>query len=288
MHDAVGLDVIFEQHQGIAFITLNRPETRNALSESALQQLLQAFSRCVESPDLHAVILRGKGPLFCAGGDVTFFRQLLERLPEARRDPLANYIGLAHQAILTLAQIPVPVIAAVQGGAAGIGMSLSCMADFIVAEQGCKFIPAYLALGTTPDGGLSRFLPAIIGEKRALDVLMFNRSIDMAQAHQWGLVSHVVQPGELERSATELAKRLAAGPYAANRQLKQLVKGVSLAQLADHLDQELQSFIACAATEDFAAGVMAFIEKRPPVFGQAKATALDIRADLKALNGLNS
>ena len=245
MEDRVGQEVIFEQRQGIAWITLNRAEARNALSEQALQQLLEAFTRCVQSSDLRAVILKGAGPVFCAGGDVAFFRQLLELQPEARREPLARYIGLAHQAVLALAQIPVPVIAVVQGAAAGVGMSLACRADFIVAEAGCRFVPAYTALGTTPDGGLTQTLPAIIGEKRALDVLLFNRSLDAAQAQQWGLVSQVAQSGELERTATELATRLVAGPAAASRQLKQLVKGESLARLAEHLDRA-RSFVPLA------------------------------------------
>lgn len=266
MDDPVGQEVIFEQRQGIAWITLNRPAARNALSDRALQQLLEAFSRCVASPELRAVILRGTGPVFCAGGDVAFFRQLLELLPEARRDPLAHYIGLAHQAMLALARIPVPVIAAVQGAVAGVGMSLACRADFIVAEAGCRFVPAYTALGTTPDGGLSQVLPAIIGEQRALEMLMFNRSIDAAQAQQWGLVSHVAEPGWLERSVMELAEGLGAGPAVATRQLKRLVKGENLARLADHLDRELQAFTACALTAEFEEGVSAFLEKRTPVF----------------------
>ncbi len=267
MDEAMGQEIIFEQHQDLAWITLNRPEARNALSERALQQLLEAFVRCAESPSLRAVILRGAGPVFCAGGDVAFFRQLLELSPEARREPLARYIGLAHRAMLALAQIPVPVIAAVQGGAAGVGMSLACRADVIVVEQGCRFIPAYMALGTTPDGGLTQLLPELIGEKRALDVLLFNRPIEAAQAQQWGLVSLVAQPGTLESSATQLATRLMAGPSAATRQLKRLVKGESLARLAEHLDRELQSFVACATTAAFEEGVRAFLEKRTPVFG---------------------
>jgi 2-(1,2-epoxy-1,2-dihydrophenyl)acetyl-CoA isomerase len=263
--DRVGQEVIFEQQQGIAWVTLNRPEARNALSEGALLQLQDAFERCAQAPSLRAVILRGTGSVFCAGGDVGFFRQLLELSPEARREPLERYIGLAHRAMLALAQIPVPVIAAVQGSAAGVGMSLACRADVIVAEQGCRFIPAYMALGTTPDGGLTQILPQLIGEKRALDVLLFNRSIDSAQAQQWGLVSLVAQPGTLESTASELATRLAAGPAAATMQLKQLIKRCDLEQLAGHLDRELRSFLACATTPAFEEGVRAFLEKRHPV-----------------------
>lgn len=260
-------NVTFKQDGGVAWVSISRPDARNSLCEDTLQELLDIFTYCRESESLRAVVLKGEGRVFCSGGDVLFFQNLLKLPAQARREPLSCYIGLAHQVILALANISCPVIAVVHGAAAGYGMSLACLADIIVADSGCKFVPAYVALGTTPDGGLTYVLPAVIGDKRALDILLFNRTVEMSDAHQWGLVSYVTTSEMLAETAVKLAGELASGPSPALNQLKTLIKGRSLTGLAAHLDRELESFLVCAASADFEEGVGAFIAKREAVFG---------------------
>ncbi len=259
-------DITFHIESDVAYITLNRPKALNSFSESMFQELLEILQHCMNASQLRALALRSEGKVFCAGGDIQFFQQLLSLPAKERSKPLASYIGLAHQVILALAEIPCPIIAAVQGAAAGYGMSLACMADIIVAEQDARFVPAYMALGTTPDGGMSLMLPSIIGQKRALDILLFNRSIEMNDAQHWGLVSHISPSGALDQTLSTLTQSLIKGPQQPHRQLKNLIRRPSPHVLKDHLDSELASFLLCAASHDFEEGIRAFLARRQAVF----------------------
>ncbi len=267
-HKSDGSYLEVHESQGIATVTINRPEVRNSLCETTLNQLQRIFIRLQQQAELRAVILKGSGRVFCSGGDVTFFQNLLSQGGDSRIRSLKRYIGVAHDAILAMAGIHCPVITSIQGAAAGYGMSLACMSDIIVADINSRFIPAYSALGSTPDGGLSLSLPAAIGKKRAFEVLALNTIISAKQASGWGLVNHIAagDNGHVDDISQSIASRLAEGASIANRGLKKLLNPHSINELATHLDKELESFIACALTTDFDEGVKAFIEKRTPVF----------------------
>ncbi|MBU2964151.1 enoyl-CoA hydratase-related protein [Amphritea sp. 2_MG-2023] len=256
----------FELENGVGYITLNRPNARNSINEAMFESLLAVLQRCETLDSLKVLVLRGEGDVFCGGGDIQFFRQLLTATPASRQQQLAGYIHSAHQVIAALMAISCPVVAAIQGAAAGYGMSLACASDIIIAEQGCQFIPAYTALGTTPDGGLTYLLPALIGEKRALDVLWFNRAVKAEEALDWGLVNRVCAPGMLAQTVEEFTATLSQGARQAQRNLKKLVTERSRSQLSQQMDQELNSFLKCAATDDFIEGVQAFLERRPSQF----------------------
>jgi 2-(1,2-epoxy-1,2-dihydrophenyl)acetyl-CoA isomerase len=258
--------VVLEQREHVALITLNRPDVRNAVNEQLLQELLTTLRFIVDSPDIHAVILRGQGDLFCAGGDIDYFKSLLGMDVEQRCSSLRSFITLAHDVIITLNAIRCPVIVTVQGAAAGYGFSLACSADLMIATRGSKFVPAYVALGTSPDGGLSRLLPALIGERRALDVLLTNRIINDKQALQWGLANQVVDKACLDETACRLASELAMGPKIALGNIKRLVREDRVNSLSAHLNKELEAFLTSASQPDFQEGVQAFLEKRAAVF----------------------
>ncbi len=258
----------FKLENGVGTITLNRPEARNSISEGMFASLLVILTECRGNKSLQVLVIEAEGPVFCAGGDVQFFQQLLAVSPRERKQMLTRYIGLAHHVILALAEIPCLVIAAVRGAAAGYGMSLACAADILLAEQGSRFVPAYAALGTTPDGGLTYRLPTLIGEKRALEVLSTNRPLRAEEALAWGLVNRVADVGNLDQTVADVVEKLSAGSLSAQLRMKALLAQRRLAELATQLDEELQSFILCSDSSDFIEGVQAFLEKREPRFGQ--------------------
>jgi 2-(1,2-epoxy-1,2-dihydrophenyl)acetyl-CoA isomerase len=257
LEQAVEPFVGFHLENGIGYITLNRPQARNSINEAMFESLMD---------QLRVLVLRAQGNVFCAGGDIQLFRQLLTVIAADRQQQLARYIGLAHRAIAALLAIPCPVVAALQGAAAGYGMSLACAADIIIAEQGCQLVPAYMALGATPDGGLTYLLPALIGNKRTLEMLWLNRALSVEEALGWGLVNRVCPPGALDQAVAEVAAPLSRGPGQAQRNLKRLVTQHLKSQLSQQMDQELNSFLACAASADFVEGVQAFLERRPVAF----------------------
>lgn len=266
MNSGAETQIHFRLEAGIGTLTLNRPLARNSISEAMFRTLLETLEQCAALDSLRALVLRAEGPVFCAGGDVQFFQQLLTVSVAERLQLLANYIGLAHQVILALANVPCPVVASIRGAAAGYGMSLACTADIIVAESGCLLVPAYGALGTTPDGGMTHLLPALIGEKRTLEILLLNRPVEVENALAWGLINRVCQTGTLDDTVEKIAGRIASGSQGVASRLKGLVRSGQVEVLAGQLEKELASFLSCAAEPDFEEGVHAFLEKREPAF----------------------
>ncbi|WP_372741579.1 enoyl-CoA hydratase/isomerase family protein [Neptunomonas sp.] len=258
--------ITFNLDDGVGYITLNRPHARNAINETMFALLLEVLQQCETLETLNVLVIRAKGEVFCGGGDIQLFRQLIKETPAYRQQQLADYIASAHRVMAALLAIPCPVVTAIQGAAAGYGMSLACASDIIIAEQDCQFIPAYTALGTTPDGGLTYLLPALIGEKRALDVLWLNRSLGMDEALSWGLISRICAPGMLDQAVKDVVEPLSRGARQAQRNLKRLVTAELKSSLIQHMDKELDSFLTCAGTADFIEGVEAFLERRPSAF----------------------
>lgn len=261
-----GAGVAVAHRDGVAVVTLCRPQARNALDAAALEALRDAFLALADCAETRVVRLCGEGPAFCAGGDVDFFASLLEGSVAVRREALHDYLGLAHEAILALDALPWPLIAEARGAAAGFGLSLLCAADRVIAAETLRLVPAYAALGVGPDGGLSHRLPALIGERRALNWLLEGDPITAARAADWGLVDEVVPETALEASGEAVARRLARGASLALRQTKRLVRGRGREALAEHLEAERRAFIEAASTPDFAEGIRAFLAKRAPRF----------------------
>jgi len=254
--------VLYSAAEGVATITLNRPQVLNALDAQMIVQLRAACERAEQDTAARAVVLRGAGPAFLAGGDVTFFRAHLPRMPALVREGGAEL----NHAILALRRAPKPVLASVHGAVAGAGVSLTAAADLAIAAEGTKFTVAYSRIGTSPDGGATHFLPRLVGARRALELMLLSDAFDAQAALKLGLVNWVIAAGQLGSETEAIARRLALGPTLAFGEIKRLVNESQDHALAAQLAAEIEAFARCAGTRDFTEGVTAFVEKRKPVF----------------------
>jgi 2-(1,2-epoxy-1,2-dihydrophenyl)acetyl-CoA isomerase len=254
--------VLYSVSDGVATILLNRPSVMNALDAAMIVQLRAACERVEQDPAARAVVLRGAGPAFLAGGDVSYFRANLPRMPELVRQGG----GELHNAILALRRAPKPVLASVHGTVAGAGVSLMAAADVAVAAEGTKFMLAYSRIGASPDGGATYFLPRLVGNRKALELMLLSDAVDAQDALRFGLVNWVVGAERLAAETETIARRLAQGATLAFGETKRLVNQTHDQGLAAQLNAEVEAFARCAATRDFAEGVTAFVEKRKPRF----------------------
>jgi 2-(1,2-epoxy-1,2-dihydrophenyl)acetyl-CoA isomerase len=239
-------------------ITLNRPDVLNAFN-AALHAGLAAALKEARSDEVRAVVITGAGRGFCVGQDLTEFREAPGDIGDRLR---SSY----HPNILALRALEKPVIASMNGAAAGAGLSLACACDIRLAADSATFVPAFINIGLVPDSGGTFFVRRLLGYARAFEWLTSGRRLSAAEAHAWGLVSEVVPPGGLAGRAAELAAELAAMPTRAIGMTKRLLDHAETATLDEQLAWEAQLQAAATQTEDFREGVAAFLEKRPPRF----------------------
>ena len=262
--------VIVRRQDAVFDIVLNRPEIRNAVNREAIAALAAAVAEAAEDRATRVVLLRGAGSHFCAGGDITMFGELVGLSSEDREKALREIVGGLHPLLMRLRNMSKPVVAAVQGAAAGFGLSLVLAADLALAAEDTVFTSGYIHLGTSPDGGMTMTLPRIVGLKCAAELMLLGDRFDARRALELGLINRLVPPAALEAEAMALAIRLAHGPTHAYGRTKALLE-TSVGQLLDaQLKRETESFAACAATEEFVEGVRAFLDKRPPNFRTAR------------------
>ena len=253
---------MYEVAEGIATIALNRPQVMNALDAGMIGRLRTVCEEARDDPAVRAIVLRGNGKAFLAGGDVALFHANLPRLPEM----VSELAGELHHAIIALREAAKPVLASVHGAVAGAGVSLLAAADLAIAAADTKFTLAYSRIATSPDGGSTYFLPRLVGTRKALELMLLSDTFDAATARELGLVNWVVPGAELAIETARLAQRLANGPTRAYAETKTLVNRTFERPLAAQLDAEVQAFARCARTQDLAEGVTAFVEKRKPNF----------------------
>jgi 2-(1,2-epoxy-1,2-dihydrophenyl)acetyl-CoA isomerase len=239
-------------------ITLNRPDVLNAFNTD-LHRALAAALKDARDSDIRAVVLTGAGRGFCVGQDLTEFR-------EAPGDIGARLRGNYHPNVLAIRALEKPVIAAVNGVAAGAGLSFACACDLRIAADAAAFIPAFINIGLIPDSGGSYFATRILGPARAFEWLASGRKLTAAEAHAWGLVSEVVEADSLAGRVAEVAAQLAALPTRGIGMTKRLIDHALEASLEEQLEREAQLQTAATQTADFREGVAAFLEKRPPQF----------------------
>jgi 2-(1,2-epoxy-1,2-dihydrophenyl)acetyl-CoA isomerase len=251
---------------GIGTLTLDRPDAFNAMSPEMIGELTVAFAWLADRAPLRALIVTGSGKAFCAGGDVTWFRKGVEDeeidLPsEVRRGAEA-----LHAAIVDLRRIPYPVIAAINGPAAGAGFSLALACDTRIASEAAFLACAYGRIGASPDGGMTYFLPRVVGPSRALELLLEDPNLSAQEALEESLVGAVVAPEVLMTAAREKAGKLAAKAPHYVRMAK-LLCGVSIENsLTEHLQLERHGIADSMATEDLRNGVEAFFGGAKPEF----------------------
>lgn len=246
---------------GVAVITLDRAEKHNALDQTTAEQLARACESVVAAASVRAVLLRAAGRNFCVGGDVAGF--------SGEGDRTGATEGLArrlHEVVWSLSSAPVPVIAAVQGAAAGIGLGLAACADLVVAARSASFVMAYSRIGLTPDGGATWLLPRLIGLRRTQVLAFTNRRITASEAEDWGLVSEVCDDDALRDRSLALARDLAAGPTSAFAALKRLLREADAADFPAQLDREAREMGRSLARADGAEGVAAFLARRPALY----------------------
>jgi len=238
----------------------------NAVNRETIAALADAVAEAAEDRAARVVLLRGAGTHFCAGGDITMFADLI-RLPRTERQTaLYRIVDTLHPLLVRMRHMPKPVVAVVQGAAAGFGLSLVLAADLALAAEDTVFTSGYIHLGTSPDGGMTATLPHVVGIKRAAELMLLGDRFDAQRALALGLVNRVVPADTLETEAAALAARLVAGPAHAYGRTKGLLQATIGDAFDAQLRRETESFAACAATEDFAEGVRAFVDKRRPVF----------------------
>jgi 2-(1,2-epoxy-1,2-dihydrophenyl)acetyl-CoA isomerase len=250
----------------IATLTLNRPDAFNAMSPELIGELVVATGWLADRAPIRALIVTGAGPAFCAGGDINWFQKGMEESGEFISADVRRGAEVMHQAIIDLRRIPVPVVAAVNGPAAGAGFSLALACDFRIAAENAFFAPAYGRVGLSPDGGMTYFLPRVVGPSKAIELLLDDPNLPAAAALDLGLVSEVVPGDELMARAAERAAKLAKLAPHYVKMAKSLV-GVSIENsIADHLQLERHGIADGIATEDARAGITAFFSGEKPEF----------------------
>ena len=257
--------VLLEIKDGVGYLTLNRPESMNAMDEALLGDLVEGLNACGADQAVRVVVLQGAGRAFCAGGDV---RWMLET---QRSDPdwpacIHALGGQLNRVIMQIRELPKPVLAAVHGFAIGAGFSLALACDLRLAASGTRFIQAYVNVGLNPDGGSTYFLTELLGPAKALDLIFSGRVVEAAEALELGLLNEVTPPEELAAKAAQLAGRMAKGPVLAYGHAKKLVYEASRQTLQAQLVLEQKSIVSTTTSQDFREGLAAFAEKRKPVF----------------------
>jgi 2-(1,2-epoxy-1,2-dihydrophenyl)acetyl-CoA isomerase len=246
----------------VAKLTLNRPDAANAIDLKLGQELMDASIRCDEDASIRAVLLTGAGRMFSAGGDLKSFAAYGDGLPAGLKT-LTSYL---HAAIAKLARMDAPLVTAVNGVAAGAGMSLAAAGDLVLAAESAKFTMAYTAAGLSPDGSSTYFLPRLIGMRRTQELMVTNRRLSAAEAAEWGLVTRVVPDADLMKEAQELARGLAEGPTRAYGSVKRLLLESFGGTLETQMERETREICDNGRSADGREGIQAFLEKRPPSF----------------------
>jgi 2-(1,2-epoxy-1,2-dihydrophenyl)acetyl-CoA isomerase len=239
-------------------VTLNRPDKLNAFN-GAMHKALGAALKEARSPEVRAVVLTGAGRGFCVGQDLTEFR-------EAAGDIGARLRDTYHPNVLAIRALEKPVIAAVNGAAAGAGLSFACACDLRLASESASFVPAFINVGLVPDSGGTFFVTRLLGYARAFEWLTSGKKLSATEAHAWGLVSEVVEADTLSAVAAHRAAELASLPTLGIGMTKRLLDRAAGATLEEQLEWEAQLQAVATETDDFREGVAAFLEKRKPEF----------------------
>lgn len=247
----------YEVDSGIATLTLNRPDAYNALNMALGRDLHRAVIDADEDRSVRCIVLTGAGKAFCSGGDVKDFIDNIDRIGVHIKRLTTDF----HGAISRLARSPKPVLMAVNGVAAGAGMSLAIAGDMVLATESARFTLAYSRIGAAPDGSSTYFLPRLVGYSRAMELYLTNRTLSAREAMEWGLVNRVVADSEFYGAVAKLARALAQGPTYAIGRAKQLFLHSTQESLETQMELEAQAIAATGHSEDFRAGVNAFAKK---------------------------
>jgi len=258
--------VLAEVRDGIGWLTLNRPQSLNALSFEMTDLLIRHTAAFEKDPAVRCVVVRGAGTHFMAGGDIKGFHR---SLTEDRAQHLAGFemrVVKAHQTIYQIRRMAKPVLASVQGAAAGFGLSLILNCDLAIASDDAFFTLAYRHIGLSADGGATYFLPRIVGERKALEIALLGERFTAQEAKENNILNWVVPKDRLEEETGKMARKLADGPTFALGTAKRLIRNSFDNSWDEHSHREAEGLAACAATEDHFEGLSAFLQKRKAAF----------------------
>ena len=250
-------------HGGVAVLVMNRPDRMNALNNDLATALYGSLKRISEDDSIRVVVLTGAGRAFCAGGDLSVIGKGREANDVKQLEPILR-AGMG--AVITLRTMPQPVIAAVNGAAAGAGMNVALAADIRVAAEEAVFGQNFAKVGLFPDYGGTYFLPQLVGPSKAAEMFYTGDMIDAQTALRLGLVNRVVPAAQLEAEVKTLAQKIATGPPLATRAVKKVLFASHKEELERALEIEVQHQMRCFASEDCLEGVHAFFQKRAPQF----------------------
>lgn len=257
-------NIEYDLHEHVARITINRPQAFNALDLDCMKELFEITGRCSSDRAVRVVVLRGAGErAFCAGGDVAAFAAD----PQTTDQLVRQMTGYLHIAISRLAWMDAPVVAAVNGVAAGAGLSLVAACDLAIAADHATFASAYTSIGLSPDGSSTWFLPRLVGRRRAMEMFLSNRVLTAAEALDWGLLNTVVPRAEFAAAVDRVAGQLARGPTAAFAGVKKLMMMSGNDSLESQMERETRQIAALSVSADGREGISAFVGKRKPQFG---------------------
>jgi 2-(1,2-epoxy-1,2-dihydrophenyl)acetyl-CoA isomerase len=256
--------LLYEIQDAVATLTLNRPERLNALGDTLREDLHDAILRAADDPEVRAILITGAGRGFCSGGDV----KAMDEAKESKRErPLSDKVApLRDKVVLAMRDAPQPIIAAVNGPAAGAGMNIALACDIRFASTTARFGETFVKRGLHVDWGGTYFLPRLVGMAKACELIFTGEVIDAEEALALGIVTKVVEPEQLMPAVRELALTIAAGPPIAIRLAKRALYHNQEVNLREALEFETYAQNICTETEDAREGIKAFVEKRPPMF----------------------
>lgn len=261
--------VEIEKKGYIGYLKLNRPDMLNVLDYDMALNLKNAAATLKADTTISCVIVMGEGSHFMAGGDIGYFKQLVDKFAAEGESAYPDDIfDNVHAAIRDIVSMDKPVIACVKGAVAGFGLSLMLACDLVVAADDCVFSVAYCKIGTTPDGGMTYFLPRAVGQKKAMELMLTGDRFSSEQAQSWGMLNQVVPSTDVLDVAEALSNKLCAGPKQVLQRTKGLLNQTFDVSLDEQLDVEAKTFQQSMLEADFAEGITAFFEKRKAEFGQ--------------------
>jgi len=259
-------ELLCEIRDGVAVITLNRPDARNALSDHLTPALRRMIKQCGDDPNVGALLITGAGTAFCAGGDVKGMGSNSNKKEMTFEERVADLRTKQRTLTGALVAVRKPTVAALPGPAAGAGMALALACDIRIAAESAIMSTGYARVGLTGDYGIAWLLTRLVGTSRARELMFLSERIDARRCEMLGLVNRVVADAELRENAFALAKSLAEGPSIALARIKDNLDHAVSANFLDSMDHEAENMVRSARTTDHKEAVRAFIDKRKPVF----------------------